>query len=176
MAGRRLNRPIVGMAATPTGRGYWLVATDGGIFGFGDARYHGSTGSIRLQRPIFAMAASPTGRGYWLTASDGGVFAYGDATFRGSAGNQHLLVPVSGMTATPNGRGYWLVTVLGQVYTFGDATFWGNAPMPIAAYAIGIVGTPGGYRIVDARGNVFTRGPKPSQTRIASPTIIIAAG
>jgi len=27
---RRLNRPIVGMAATPTGKGYWLVASDGG--------------------------------------------------------------------------------------------------------------------------------------------------
>ena len=33
----RLNRPIVGIAATPTGNGYWLVASDGGIFSFGDA-------------------------------------------------------------------------------------------------------------------------------------------
>ena len=31
----RLNKPIVGMAATPDGRGYWLVASDGGIFSFG---------------------------------------------------------------------------------------------------------------------------------------------
>ncbi len=33
------------MAATPTGRGYWLVATDGGIFAFGDAGFFGSTGA-----------------------------------------------------------------------------------------------------------------------------------
>ena len=33
-----LNRPITGMARTATGRGYWLVATDGGMFTFGDAR------------------------------------------------------------------------------------------------------------------------------------------
>ena len=35
---RRLHlaKPIVGMAATP-GKGYWLVASDGGIFTFGDA-------------------------------------------------------------------------------------------------------------------------------------------
>ena len=32
-----VNAPIVGMASTPTGRGYWLVAADGGVFAFGDA-------------------------------------------------------------------------------------------------------------------------------------------
>lgn len=34
-----LNAPIVGMAATPTGKGFWLVAADGGVFNFGDAPY-----------------------------------------------------------------------------------------------------------------------------------------
>ena len=29
-----LNKPIVGMAPTPTGNGYWLVASDGGIFAY----------------------------------------------------------------------------------------------------------------------------------------------
>ena len=32
-----LNKPVVGMAATPDGNGYWLVASDGGVFAFGDA-------------------------------------------------------------------------------------------------------------------------------------------
>ena len=32
-----LNEGIAGMAPTPTGLGYWLVAFDGGIFAFGDA-------------------------------------------------------------------------------------------------------------------------------------------
>ena len=47
--GLRLNKPIVGMAAvpTPTGDGYWLVASDGGVFSFGDAPFRGST----RQRP-----------------------------------------------------------------------------------------------------------------------------
>jgi len=40
-----LNRPVVGMAATPDGGGYWLVATDGGIFAYGDAGFHGSPGT-----------------------------------------------------------------------------------------------------------------------------------
>src|SRR5207302_2609094 len=61
-----LNRPIVGMAATPSGNGYWLVAADGGIFTFGDAQFLGSTGAIPLNRPIVGMAATPSGNGYWL--------------------------------------------------------------------------------------------------------------
>jgi hypothetical protein len=41
-----LNQPIVGMATTPSGGGYWMVATDGGIFSYGDAPFYGSTGKI----------------------------------------------------------------------------------------------------------------------------------
>jgi hypothetical protein len=40
------------MAATPTGGGYWLVASDGGIFAFGDAGFLGSTGAIQLSQPV----------------------------------------------------------------------------------------------------------------------------
>ena len=39
-----LNAPIVGMAATPSGKGSWRVASDGGIFTSGDAHFYGSTG------------------------------------------------------------------------------------------------------------------------------------
>ncbi|MDA8279767.1 MAG: carboxypeptidase regulatory-like domain-containing protein, partial [Actinomycetota bacterium] len=53
--------------------GYRLVASDGGLFSFGDAGFFGSTGSKVLNKPIVGMAASPDGRGYWLVASDGGV-------------------------------------------------------------------------------------------------------
>jgi hypothetical protein len=84
MGAVRLNQPIVGMAATPSGNGYWLVAADGGIFSFGDAPFYGSTGAIHLNEPIVGMSPTPTGRGYWFVARDGGIFAYGDAPFRGS--------------------------------------------------------------------------------------------
>ena len=59
----RLNQPIVGMAATPSGQGYWLVASDGGIFSFGDARFYGSTGSIILNKPIVGMVGVAVGPG-----------------------------------------------------------------------------------------------------------------
>jgi hypothetical protein len=74
------------MAATPDGKGYWLVASDGGIFAYGDARFWGSAGNIQLNRPIVGMAAAPGDLGYWLVASDGGIFAYGDAGYYGSRG------------------------------------------------------------------------------------------
>ncbi|MDA8365802.1 MAG: hypothetical protein M0Z62_02440, partial [Actinomycetota bacterium] len=51
-----LNKPIVGMAATPDGKGYWLVASDGGIFAFGDAVFKGSTGALTLNKPIVGMS------------------------------------------------------------------------------------------------------------------------
>ena len=107
--GITLNKPIVGMAPTPDGNGYWLVASDGGIFAFGDAQFWGSTGSIALNKPIVGMAATADGDGYWLVASDGGIFAFGDAQFFGSTGGIHLNEPVVGMAATADGDGYWLV-------------------------------------------------------------------
>src|SRR4051794_15958863 len=37
-----LNAPIVGITPTRGGRGYWLVAADGGVFSFGHAPFYGS--------------------------------------------------------------------------------------------------------------------------------------
>jgi hypothetical protein len=48
----RLAMPVVSMAATPDGRGYWLVGSDGGVFAFGTAPYYGSTGATRLARAV----------------------------------------------------------------------------------------------------------------------------
>jgi hypothetical protein len=82
------------MAATPDGRGYWLVASDGGIFAFGDAYFYGSTGAMTLNQPIVGMRGTPDGNGYWLVARDGGIFTFGDASFYGSAGGLDLKQPV----------------------------------------------------------------------------------
>src|ERR1700727_589453 len=58
--------------AAPPNSSYWLVASDGGIFTFGDAAFFGSMGARPLNKPIVGMAATPDGGGYWLVASDGG--------------------------------------------------------------------------------------------------------
>ena len=51
-AGIVLNRPIVGMAATRDGGGYWLMASDGGIFNYGDALFSGSAASLGIGNAV----------------------------------------------------------------------------------------------------------------------------
>jgi hypothetical protein len=67
------------MAATPDGGGYWLVASDGGIFTFGDALYEGSGPGTSVSAPVTGMSATPTGKGYWLLVQDGTLLNFGDA-------------------------------------------------------------------------------------------------
>jgi hypothetical protein len=153
------------MAPTPTGAGYWLVASDGGIFAFGDAAFRGSTGAMQLNKPIVGMSPTRTGQGYWLVASDGGIFAFGDAAFAGSTGNLKLVRPITGMATTPGGRGYWLTASDGGLFAFGDARFLGAARDRITTPesgrgVVGIVPTKSGagYWQVAASGKVFAFG------------------
>ena len=81
------------------------MASDGGIFTFGDATFYGSTGGMHLNQPIVGMAATPDGKGYWLVASDGGIFAFGDAAFYGSTGSLKLNKPIVGMAADARRQG-----------------------------------------------------------------------
>jgi hypothetical protein len=176
--GGPLSHPIVGMAATRTGRGYWLVASDGGIFTFGDAAYLGSTGALRLARPIVGMAPTRSGRGYWLVASDGGIFTFGDARFLGSTGALRLARPIVGMAATPDAGGYWLVASDGGIFAFGDARFAGSTgALPLASVIVGMAptGTGAGYWLVAGDGGVFSFGDarfagRPTSARAVAPT------
>ena len=161
MRGARLAQPIVGIASTASGKGYWLVARDGGIFSFGDAAFFGSTGAMRLNQPIVGMARTPSGNGYWFVASDGGVFSYGDAVFHGSTGAIRLNQPIVGMASTPSGNGYWLVARDGGIFAFGDATFFGSTGaiqlnQPIVGMAATTSGS--GYWLVANDGGIFTFG------------------
>ena len=99
------TQPIVGIAVTPDGRGYWEVASDGGIFTFGDAGFFGSMGGEPLNKPIVGIAAAVDGAGYYEVASDGGVFNFGSAGFFGSAGGLHLNAPGGRHRRRPGQRG-----------------------------------------------------------------------
>ena len=142
-------------------QGYTLVAADGGIFNFGNSRFHGSTGNMKLNQPVIGMAHTPGGGGYWLVARDGGIFSYGDAGFFGSTGAMKLNAPVLGMEATPSGRGYFLFAADGGIFTFGDARFNGSTgAMKLNAPMVGMAttSTGGGYWLVASDGGVFTFG------------------
>jgi hypothetical protein len=144
-----------------TAKGYWLAASDGGVFNFGDAAFFGSTGAIKLNKPIVTMASTPTRKGYWLVASDGGVFNFGDAAFFGSTGAFPLNRPIVAMTPTPSGNGYWLIASDGGVFSFGDAAFQGSTGAitlnkPIVAMAATPTGK--GYWLIASDGGVFNFG------------------
>jgi hypothetical protein len=53
----KLNKPIVGMAPSPSGKGYWFTASDGGVFAFGDASFLGSAADKGLKSPVVAFLA-----------------------------------------------------------------------------------------------------------------------
>jgi hypothetical protein len=135
---------ITGIAGTHSGRGYWLVGADGGVFAFGDAGYYGSAARGRMLAPVVGIAATPSSRGYWLAGSDGGVFAYGDARFLGSGAHRRFNAPISGIASTKSGLGYWLVGADGGVFAYGDAPFQGS-PL-VQSARIAALGTRGLYR------------------------------
>jgi len=76
-----INHPAVAIVPTHSGIGYYIIASDGGVFTFGDAQFFGSMGGQNLAAPIANAALTPSGLGYWLLGADGGVFAFGDAIF-----------------------------------------------------------------------------------------------
>jgi outer membrane protein assembly factor BamB len=145
----------------PPNSSYWLVASDGGIFTFGNAGFYGSAGSLPLVRPVVAMAPTASKAGYWLVASDGGIFSYGDAAFHGSMGGTHLNKPVVGLAATPDALGYWEVASDGGIFSFGDAAFYGSmGGRPLNAPIVAMATTHDGlgYWLVASDGGVFSFG------------------
>ncbi len=141
--------------------GYWTVASDGGIFSYGNARFLGSMGGRHLNAPMVAMAATPDGKGYWTVASDGGIFSYGNAIFHGSMGGRHLNAPMVGIATGPGGCGYWTVAADGGIFSYGSSVFHGSmGGKRLNAPVVAMASTPGGngYWLVAADGGVFTFG------------------
>ena len=171
------------LAPPPGYRGYWFVASDGGVFAFGPVHFYGSTGGVHLAQPIVAMAATPDGRGYWLVAADGGIFAFGDAHFYGSTGGVRLAQPILSMASTPDGRGYWLVASDGGIFAFGDAHFYGSTGgVRLVQPIVSMASTPDGrgYWLVAADGGIFAFGDahfhgSTGGVRLAQPIVGMAA-
>jgi IPT/TIG domain len=162
----------------PPPSGYWEVASDGGVFSFGNATFYGSMGGTRLNAPVVGMATTLSGpnQGYWLVARDGGIFAFGNAKFYGSTGAMHLNSPIVGMAATPDAHGYWLVASDGGVFSFGDAPFLGslggthlNSPIVGMGVLANLSGTQQGYWLAAADGAVYPFGDAPGLGSVDGP-------
>ena len=140
--------------------GYWMVASDGGIFAY-NAPYYGSMGGKPLAAPIVGIGADPATGGYWEVASDGGLFAF-NAPFFGSMGGKPLNQPIVAMVATPDGLGYWEVAKDGGIFSFGDAAFYGSmGGKPLNKPIVGISSAANGqgYYEVASDGGLFNFGP-----------------
>jgi hypothetical protein len=128
-----------GLASSPTGNGFFVTSSNGGVEGCGDAVPLGGVTTKTLNAPVVGIATTPDGKGYWLAAADGGVFSFGDASFYGSMGGIRLNAPVVGIATTPDGKGYWLAAADGGVFSFGSAPFEGSmGGMPLNAPVVGI--------------------------------------
>jgi Bacterial Ig-like domain (group 3) len=160
-----LDAPIVGMVPSADGGGYFMVASDGGVFAFGDARFAGSCPGIGgCAGAAVAVMPDATGNGYWLVTQTGNVYAFGDAPFYGSPGQQS--VPVTSAVRTPDGRGYWILFANGAIAYYGDA---GEFGMPAGqmggsnpAAAIFSTADGGGYWVAAANGAVANYGDAPN--------------
>ena len=58
---KNLNGAIKSSVASPTGQGYYMVASDGGVFAFGDAKFRGSMGAVKLNQPVESLVPNRDG-------------------------------------------------------------------------------------------------------------------
>jgi hypothetical protein len=147
-----------GIAATPSGNGYWLCKSDGTVSAHGSATNYGGMNGHALNAPISHIVPTPDGKGYWLVAADGGTFAFGDAGFFGSTGSMRLNAPVVDLAPTPDGKGYWLVATDGGIFAYGDATYWGSmGGHPLNQPVVGLAADNAtkGYWLVATDGGIF---------------------
>ena len=156
--------PLVGMAATPSAKGYWMVTANGTVRTAGNAKFYGDLPNLgKHVMDVVAIAPTTDGHGYYLVGADGGFFTFGDAKFHGSVPGLGLHVrDVVGMVASPGGKGYLLVGSDGGVFTFGTPHFYGSLP-GIGKHVHDIRAilpspTGRGYILVGADGGAFNFG------------------
>lgn len=160
-----LNAPIVGMVPSNDDAGYFMVASDGGVFAFGDAHFAGSCPGIGgCAGAAVTVMPDASGSGYWLVTQTGNVFAFGDASYDGAPGSTGS--PVTSAVRTPNGDGYWILTANGSIYSYGDAGGFGDAAGNFngldSATAIFVTTDGAGYWVSSALGAVFNFGDAPN--------------
>jgi photosystem II stability/assembly factor-like uncharacterized protein len=178
----RLTGPVVAIAATADGTGYYLATTDGTVYAFGKAPFAGDMAARTLSAPIVAMAVDPVTGGYWLLGRDGGVFSF-RAPYFGSTAGLRLAAGVVAMAAAPAGRGYRFVASDGGVFDFGpSARFHGSmGGMHLNAPIVGMASdaATGGYWLVASDGGIFGFDARflgsAGSIRLAAPVVGMAA-
>jgi hypothetical protein len=132
------NEPVVSIAGTTDGGGYYLAGQDGGVFTFGNAPFDGSFLEQQWQAgpgPVFMVGlalnfgAPPVTPGYYAVATNGG-----NAERPGSASAESIAIdgPAVGFSANLVVTGTGQVSELGTLPTIHDPGLTGeqlNAPV-----------------------------------------------
>jgi hypothetical protein len=168
----------VALVPTLDGKGYLLVAADGGVFAFGDAASLGTCAAPgHCAGAVVAAIDDPAASGYWLVTATGHVYGFGHARALGQCTSEVTShrSPVVGAAASADGAGYWLLLQDGVVCPGGDARLYpsaggtsGSRPAVKAAsnaVAVAIVPVYGqaGYWVVEAQGPVSRFGGAPNE-------------
>ena len=163
-----LNAPIVGMVPSHDQGGYFMVASDGGVFAFGDAHFAGSCPGIGgCSGAAVAVMPDASGNGYWLVTADAAT-STPSATRPTSGRPGPSPRPITSAVATPDGRrlldprrrraGLRLRRRHRRWATSRPGPPVGSTrPRAIFATSDG-----GGYWVSDALGKVFTFGDAPN--------------
>ncbi len=159
-----LNEPIVGIVSSTSGQGYYMVASDGGVFAFNSTFAGSCPGIGGCSGAAVAVTPDASGNGYWLVTATGHVYAFGDAPYFGAPGPQSS--SITSMVRTPDRGGYWVLDANGQVFPYGDAANLGGPIGSTGGFnpATAIFATPdgGGYWVASAYGSVFPYGDAPN--------------
>ena len=144
--------------------GLFMVASDGGVFAFGDARFAGSVpGNRWLLRGRRHGGARHVGQRVLAGHPDRQHLRLRRCPFYGAPGNQGS--PVTSAVRTRNGGGYWVLLADGAVYAYGDAVGRGGPVGSVGglnpASAIFADADGGGYWVAAADGGVFSYGDAP---------------
>ena len=182
--GPKLNAAVVGIVPTTNGRGYFLVASDGGVFAFGDARFEGSCPGVGgCDGVVKSVIPDATGNGYWVVTATGNVYAFGKAPNYGSPGYRPR-TPVTSAVRYPDGSGYWILFSDGDVWSSNPAKAFSPPPVQYdpanPATAVFATSDGTGYWVAFASGVVQSFGDAkfqgdPAASHLNAP-IIAASG
>ena len=149
---------VVGIAATPDGRGYFVLTPSGRVIASGSARNFGSV-AVPSGSSVAGIAATADGNGYWIAFTNGRVVGLGDATPPATVAPSPP-VHIVAITSRQSGRGYWMVTNAGRVIAGSGAPVLGSLTsvprLPVVAIAPTRSGY--GYWVATADGGVFAFG------------------
>jgi hypothetical protein len=159
------NPATVGVAASASGSGYYVLRSDGEVDAFGATNYGSeATGSLPIGTTATGIALDSTTGGYWIVNSNGTVKGF-NAPFLGephipSGGWGQYPAPVA-IAGAPAGNGYFVLRANGAIDAYGVKSHGSlaghlayGAIAPVVAVALAVDPTTGGYWIATSTGDV----------------------